>query len=197
MTNNKNQRIEFSRILFDVLFGLIMFFSIDSFVGIDSPLHFAFYLFSLVILIHWWLIFKSANDIFGEVFTTSGFSLIVRIIELILIEHVVLSSSAFDFVLMIWFLIALVFINLLWTVTRRYAGELMGLNLRKAKGMREGLDNVLVVNSIVLMMFSVLALLSQYAPQPFISESVFIVFYCFFIVLTFKYRIIDLKKISK
>jgi hypothetical protein len=193
MASTNVQQMEFPGVLFDVLFGFIMFLSIDSFLGIDSPLHFVFYLFSLIILIHWWLIFKSAGDISSEAFRVPGISIIIRIIELIIIEHTVLAAGSFDFILMTWFMVSLIFINLLWAVARRYAGEWIGANERKIKGAKKDLDGILVVNSVMLILFSSLALFSQFA-QIFPSAIIFIIFYCFFIALTFKYKIIDLKK---
>jgi hypothetical protein len=193
MASTKVQQMEFPGVLFDVLFGFIMFLSIDSFLGIDSPLHFVFYLFSLIILIHWWLIFKSAGDISSEAFRVPGLPIIIRITELIIIEHAVLAAGSFDFILMVWFIVSLIFINLLWAVARRYAGECIGTNERKIKGSKKDLDGILVVNSVVLMLFSFLALFSQFA-QVSTSAVIFIVFYCFFIALTFRYKIIDLKK---
>lgn len=193
MASTKVQQMEFPGVLFDVLFGFIMFLSIDSFLGIDSPLHFAFYLFSIVILLHWWLIFKSAGDISNEAFRVPGISIIIRITELIIIEHTVLAAGSFDFMLMVWFMVSLIFINLLWAVARRYAGESLGTNERKIKGSKKDLDGVLVVNSVVLMLFSSLAFFSQFA-QVSLSAVIFVIFYCFFIALTFKYKIIDLKK---
>ncbi|MEI8253484.1 MAG: hypothetical protein WCG25_07260 [bacterium] len=71
MNVTKGQQIEFSSVLFDTLFGLILFFSIDSFLEIHNPLHFVLYLFTLIILIHRRLIFKSCDDAFDKEVTDS------------------------------------------------------------------------------------------------------------------------------
>ncbi len=60
------QQFSFSSLLFDTLFGLIVFFGLDSFLEIKEPIAFAFYIFSNIILIHWWLLFKSVDDTFGK-----------------------------------------------------------------------------------------------------------------------------------
>ena len=71
MRIKKGQQIEFSSVLFDTLFGLVLFFSIDSFLDIKDPLHFVFYLFSIIILVHRRLFFKAADDAFDEEVTDS------------------------------------------------------------------------------------------------------------------------------
>ena len=40
------QQIEFSSVFFDTLFGLVLYFSLDSFLDITDPVHFIFYIFS-------------------------------------------------------------------------------------------------------------------------------------------------------
>jgi len=74
------EQIGFSSVLFDTLFGLILFFSLDSFLVIKGAASFIFYLFSTIIIIHWWLVFKSADDAFEEEVTDSAVDLIFGII---------------------------------------------------------------------------------------------------------------------
>ncbi|HRY91580.1 MAG TPA: hypothetical protein P5229_04545 [Candidatus Gracilibacteria bacterium] len=70
------QQIEFASVFFDTLFGLVLYFSLDSFLDITDPVHFIFYIFSAIILVHWWLIFKSCDDMFDKEVTDSALDLI-------------------------------------------------------------------------------------------------------------------------
>jgi len=192
MKNSKVQQIEFSSVLFDALFGLVVFFSIDSFMDIKNPLHFIFYLFTLIIVIHWWLIFKTADDAFGEEVTDSGLDLVIGIIELVFIEYIALTARSFDYIASCWFLIALFSVDLLWTLVWRYVGEWKTTNVQHIKSMERELNSNLKVTFIGLGMFIIFIILSQFI-SPIIYTSGFIIFYLFFIILTFRYKIIDIK----
>lgn len=192
MRIEKNQQIAFSGVLFDTLFGLVIFFSLDSFLEIKNPLNFAFYLFSLIIVIHWWLLYKAADDAFDKEVIDSGLDLIIGIVELIFIEFIVLMARTFDYVAAGWYVIALIFIDLLWTIIWLYVGKWRTTDEEKIKIMERELNNNLKTTSAGLVMFALLMVFSQFvSPIAFITG--FIIFYIIFIVSTFRYKIIDVK----
>ena len=131
MLSSKIHQIDFSSVLFDTLFGLVLYFSLDSFLEIQNPIHFVFYLFSIVILIHWWLMFKSVDDMFDNEVTDSGMDIIIGIIELVLLDYLVLTSRSFDYMRTGWFLVALLLVDLLWTMIWRYVGTWRTADLQK------------------------------------------------------------------
>src|SRR5574337_983720 len=90
-------QLEFSSLLFDTIFGLILFYSFDSLIGIGSAAIMAFYLFSMLILIHWWLIFKSTDDSFSEEVTDSAADIVFGIIYAVVLYYLIQSSRATDF----------------------------------------------------------------------------------------------------
>lgn len=192
MVAKKVQQVEFSSVLFDTLFGLVLFFSLDSFRDIHSPIHFVFYLFSLIVVIHWWLIFKTSDDAFGTEVTDSGLDLVIGIVELILIEYIVLMARSFDYLMTGWFLVALLMVDLIWTLIWRYLGRWKTTNSQVIKRMEQELVGNQRVVSVGLAMFGLLMAISQFvAPAVYVMG--FVILYLVFVVLTFRHKIIDIK----
>lgn len=183
--------MEFSDLLFDTLFGLVLYFSIDSFLEIKNPIHFAFYAFSIVILVHWWIMFKACDDVFEKEVTDSVLDLIVGIVELVLIQYIVLTARSFDYVSAGWFLLALLSVDLIWTVIWRYIGHWRTKDIPKIKIMEKELDSNLKIVIISFMAFFVFMLFSP-TMTPIIFVSIFILLYLVYITLSFIYKLIDI-----
>ncbi len=192
MLSSKIHQIDFSSVLFDTLFGLVLYFSLDSFLEIQNPIHFVFYLFSIVILIHWWLMFKSVDDMFDNEVTDSGMDIIIGIIELVLLDYLVLTSRSFDYMRTGWFLVALLLVDLLWTMIWRYVGTWRTADLQKIKSMENELDRNLKALVIGLFLMSIFTILSPIV-SPVIFVTGFMGSYIVYIALTFRYKIIDIK----
>lgn len=187
----KTQQIEFSSLLFDTLFGLVLFFSMDSFLEIHNPLHFILYVFSIVVVVHWWLEFKADNDAFDNEVSNSGLDLIVGIVEIILIEYIVLMSRSFEYISMTKYLLALLAIDLLWSIVWRYAGKWRTSESDRVQHMQKELNRNMLINSIGIII--VLALLSFSASiSPLIFISTLILLYMFFVAIKIKLKIIDI-----
>jgi hypothetical protein len=185
-------QIDFSVVLFDTLFGLILFFSIDSLLDIKEPLKFIFYVFTMIVLIHWWLIFKSADDCFGEEVTQSAADLTFGIIYLILIDYVVVLSKTFDYSKATLFLITLFFVDLIWAFIWLYVGEWKTKDKNNIKAMERELSNNIKIDSIIIVLFLALILLSTaLSPLQFVIS--FIIMYSLYIIMTFYYKIIDIR----
>lgn len=192
MKIKENQQINFSSILFDTIFGLIIFFSLDSILEVKGVENFIFYIFTLIIVVHWWLIFKSADDAFAEEVTDSAVDLVFGIIYVILLEYVVLYSKTANFKISTAFLISLLIIDLIWALTWRYFGSWNTKNPEKIKLMEKELNHNIKINLVTIGLFSSLILMfNQLASSLYVLF--FIVSYLIYIFLTFKTRIIDLK----
>jgi len=191
MQIKKFEQIQFSNILFDSLFSLVLFFSMDSFLDIKNPLHFAFYLFSIIILIHWWLCFKAADDAFDEEVENSGLDLIIGIIELVFIQYIVLMARSFDYLHATIFLITLLAMDLLWAIIWRYIRKWHTNDQKKIATMKVELTSNIIINIIILAAFIVFILMFPFLPAlAFISG--FILLYLIYIALSFIYKIIDI-----
>lgn len=186
------QQIDFSSVLFDSLFGLILFFCLDSFLEIKGVLPFIFYIFSIVILVHWWLNFKSSDDAFGEEVTNSAVDLVFGIIYVILIEYIILNAKLFAVTTATWFLISLLAMDLLWALIWRYVGKWNTIDKEKMKRMEKELDHTILVDSSAVAIFIFLVMMAQFLPLPF-SVASFIILYIIYIIATFKTKIIDLR----
>ena len=186
------EQIEFSSVLFDTLFGLILFFSLDSFLEIKGIAPFIFYLFSTIIIIHWWLVFKSADDAFEEEVTDSAVDLMFGIIYVILIEYIILNAKLFATTAATGFLVSLLIVDLIWALTWRFVGQWNTIDKERIRRMERELNNNIIINSVATIVFIFLMFMSQFlAPAAYIAW--FIILYLVYIVSTFKSKIIDLR----
>lgn len=181
----------FSSVLFDTLFGLVLFFSVDSFLDITNAPHFLLYFFSTIILIHWWLAFKSADDAFKEEVSDSAVDLIFGIVYIILIEYIILMSRGFDYIHATGFLLALLSIDLCWALAWLYIGSWRTKDKEKIKRMETELKNLIITNVIAFSLYGILMLFGN-SIHPTTYILFFIIFYLFYIFLQFKNKVIDL-----
>ncbi|MHB8904118.1 MAG: hypothetical protein ACYC40_03390 [Patescibacteria group bacterium] len=186
------QQIDFSSVLFDSLFGLILFFCLDSFLEIQGTIPFIFYIFSIVILVHWWLNFKSCDDAFGEEVTNSVVDLVFGIIYVILIEYIIINTKLFAVTTATWFLISLLAMDLLWALIWLYVGKWNTIDQEKIKRMERELNHTILVDSAAIAIFIFLMMMAQFL-SPLLYVASFIVLYILYIVATFKTKIIDLR----
>ncbi len=185
-------QFEFPSILYDTLFGLIIYFSLDSFLDLQGKLHLFFYLFALVLVIHWWLMFKSATDAFGEETSDSAFNLVINIVYLIIIDYIVLLSGKFDYYQAGVFLAVLLLVDLLWASVWRFAKAWDSKERGKIKRMKQELSNIISTDLLLLLPLGVLLLLGGgFAPGLFIGLLAGL--YFVYIAFSFHYQIIDLK----
>lgn len=162
----------------------------DSFLEIKDPLHFLFYLFSVVILVHWWLIYKSVDDAFGEEVANSGLDLIIGIIQIIFIEYIALTSRDFSYLQTTWFVVCLLASDLLWTAIWRFVGRWHTHHPSKVKVMESELKNNFLTTIPVLIIFLLLIVCHSLLSNQ-IYVFCYIASYILFIVLTLKLKIID------
>ncbi len=187
----RNEQIAFSNILFDTLFGLVLYFSIDSILDIKNYTSLLFYLFGMIILIHWWIMFKASDDAYSEEVTDSGLDLIIGIIQVIFIDFIVLSSRSSDYILATKFLIALLSVDLLWAIVWLYIGEWHTKDIVKINLMEKELKNNIKIDSIAFILFILFLIIFQSVAFLFFIIG-FILIYIIYIILSFKYKIIDI-----
>lgn len=192
MASRIENQISFSTILFDSLFGLILFFSLDSFLEIKNSLHFFFYLFGMFILVHWWLIFKSADDAFKTEVTDSAVDIVFGIIYLILIEYIILMAKGAEYLQALYFLIALLAVDFVWAVVWRYVGKWHTKDSDRMKRMEKELNTNIGLDGVFLLIFILLAAVASFLTDTQLVLSL-VISYVIYLVLTFKYKIIDIE----
>jgi len=184
-------QVNFSSIFFDTLFGLVLFFSLDSFLEIKDPIQFIFYLVSTIILVHWWLIFKSADDAFESEVTDSAADIVFGIVYVILIDYIILLSDTPKFIQASYFLLALLAVDTIWALVWKKVGHWRTKERAKIVQMEKELSVTIKVNIIAIALFALLVVISGLIPLAAYLVG-FIVIYALYIVMTFQYHIIDI-----
>jgi hypothetical protein len=184
----------FDTVLFDTLFGLILFFNIDLFIDIKDTYHLIWYLFSFFVVIHWWLEFKSADDAFGSEVDNSFVDIIFGIIYIIFIDYAILLARNYDYIGSSFFILAVIFMDFLWALVWKCFGKWSTKNKVRIKSMEDELTHTLWADSIgifsIVLLFCLNVILVLSSVQFMIAM---MVFYIIFVVLTFRLHIIDLK----
>ncbi len=184
-------QIAFSSLLFDTLFGLILYFSIDSFLELDSIYHLIFYVFTLVIVVHWWLMFKAESDVYDEEVSHSVVDLSFGLIFLVLLAYLELLSQVFDYRTSLQVMLCMIGVDLLWTTVWRFVGEWKTKNKEKIKLMEYMLNQNLFASSMCA-----LGYLGLWVVLPHISEfwflAAYVSIYIIYMFETFRRKIIDI-----
>ena len=193
MAHKKTGQHEFATVLYDTLFGLVLFFSLDSFLDVTDPAHFLFYLFATAVLVHWWLMFKASEDIFGNEFRVTALHLVLNLSVILLLEFFILNARSFNYLAAALFMLAVFVVDMIW------AGLALRVHPFKAKGralaaMRKELRYIVGTDAVVVALFGALtATTFLFALPPLLFVVGFVGVYLFFIQLSFKFQIIDLK----
>lgn len=185
------QQRSFSGVFFDTLFSLVIFLSFESLFSIDRPFQVFHYLFTLLVVIHWWLLFKSADDRFSTEVTDSILDIILGIGYLILLGLIVLTAKTGDLSDTILVLLGLFAIDLIWAFIWRYIGTWQTHDLAKRRGMEQELTRMLHINTIFFFGLLVLfALAPLFTPVPLLC--VMAVLYGIYAVFSHKKKILNI-----
>lgn len=193
--NKVNHRISnqssFSEILFDTLFGLILFFNFDSILDISNPTTLVLYIFSIFITLHWWLLFKSSDDLLSVEVKNSVLDMLFGISEIISLFLLIMFCKQGNYQLVVVTLIALFMIDVIWAAIWRFIGKWKSTDKKTIHIMELEIMKVLLLNIIYACIFFLL--LFFFTEISVISVSVFILCYISYIITTFTWSIIDLR----
>ncbi len=192
MTHKIENQVSFASILFDTLFGLIIYFNIDSFLEIKDPVQMVFYIASLVLTVHWWMLLKSAADIYDNEVSNSAINIVFGIVEIVLIEHIALMAKNAEYLNATIILVVLLAVDLVWCLAWRFLGKWSVRDGKKIKIMEKELNYSIYIDVLVLSLFGALAIFGPYfSPAWFVG--LFSGFLLFGIFLAYRYKVIDLK----
>jgi len=184
-------QLEFSSLLFDTIFGLILFYSFDSLLGINNIAIMVFYLFSMLVLIHWWLIFKSTDDSFSEEVTDSAADIVFGIVYAVVLYYLVQNSRGLDFRIATAFMIGLFVLDLVWSAIWRYVGTWRTTDKERIKSMESILSKSLLLDTLLAASYTVLFVVQRNVPDiAFIAA--YIGLYIGYIILTFKTKALNI-----
>ena len=185
-------QIEFPTILYETIFGLIIYFNLDSFAQIKNSLHFIFFFTSFILVIHWWLMFEAAADQFGEETRSSALNLSLNIVYLTLINYIVQFAAVFDYYKANIFLLLLLIGDILWALIWKHVKPWKTTDSLRIKEMK--LELIKIIKSDLILVIPVIALLvvgNIISPISFVL--IFAISYFLYIFITFKWKIIDLR----
>ena len=185
-------QIEFPTILYETIFGLIIYFNLDSFTRIQNSLHFIFFFCSFILVIHWWLMFEAAADQFGEETRSSALNLSLNIVYLTLINYIVQFAAVFDYYKANIFLLLLLIGDILWALIWKHVKPWKTTDSLRIKEMK--LELIKIIKSDLILVIPVIALLvvgNIISPISFVL--IFAISYFLYIFITFKWKIIDLR----
>jgi len=185
-------QIEFPTILYETIFGLIIYFNLDSFVKVTGLLHFLFFFCSFILVIHWWLMFEAASDQFGEETKSSALNLSLNIVYLVLINYIVQFAAIFSYYKANIFLFFLLIGDIAWSLIWKYIKPWKTKDTLKINEMN--LELIKIIKSDLMLIVPTIALIiigNIISPIAFVS--VFAIAYFLYIFVTFKWKIIDLR----
>ena len=183
---------EFSPILFDTLFGLLIFLGIDSFFDLQSKTHFAFYLASTIVVLHWWLKYKAADDAYGLEVNNSTLDLLFGIGEIVLLQMAMIAAAEADYAGAIMYFALPLLLESAWALLWRFFGKWHHSSAKRVSYMEQELDYTVFLNLGVAFVLGILVALSPLMAAPDLILS-FILAYVIYIALTYRYEIIDVK----
>jgi|SRR3989338_1591473 len=184
------EEMGFSGLLFDTLFGLILFFNIDSILEINNTFHLIFYVFTILIVVHWWLIFKSADDTYGNEVRNSIVDVVFGLVYIFFIMLVVLHTKKFNLFYTTLFLTLLFLVDIVWSVTWKHGGKWKVKDKAKIRIMENDLKTNIKLDVTFFILFMILCFASSMIDQVILIFLI-IVTYVAYIYATIKTKIIS------
>lgn len=184
--------VEFSPVLFDVLFGLLIFLGVGAFASLKDGTHLAFYLASLVVVLHWWLKYKAADAAYGHDVSNSTTDLLFGLTEIVLLQMAMLAAAQADYVTAIVFFALPLIVESVWALLWRFFGTWPRSSRQRVRYLEQELDYTIFLN---LGAATLLGGLIAFAPALMPADLVlcFIWAYALYVILTQRLEIIDVK----
>jgi len=183
---------EFSPILFDMLFGLLLFLGFDSFFDIRDAAHLVFYLASTVAVLHWWLKYKAADDAYGLEVNNSALDLLFGIGEIVLLQMAMLAAARAEYAAAITYFAMPLLLESVWALLWRFFGRWKGSSAKRVLYMEQELDDTIFLNLGAAFVLGAIVFLSPFMTVPDVILS-FVLAYVIYIAMTHRYGIIDVK----
>ena len=187
-----NEQLSFSSLIFDTLFGIAIFFSIDSFMEIKGIPQLLFYAFSIIVIVHWWLNFKSADDMFTTEVSNSVTDIALGIVEVILLQYFIINAKDFSYMTSTILISIVILLDLAWGLIWRYIGKWKTNNISKIDKMNKELETTIKLDFCILIAFILILAISSIISEIWFL-ALFFLTYIIYIIFSFKLKIIDLE----
>ena len=183
---------EFSPILFDTLFGLLIFLGIDSFLDLKDATHFVFYLTSTFVVMHWWLKYKAADDAYGHEVNNSTVDLLFGIGEIVLLQMAMIAAAQADYVTAIVFFTLPLLLEAAWALLWRFFGTWHRNSAKRIRYMEQELEYTLFLDLGAAVVFGTVVSLASSLNETDLVWG-FAVAYAVYTVMSYRLEIIDVK----
>lgn len=181
----------FVPLVYDILFSLMMFFGLEAVLRVGSATQLLLYVAMYAVILHWWLMFKTAEHRIDPGVRDAAHHVVLNIAYILILQIALLLAGVFEYVGAAAAVLALVAVDLLWTWNvRQHAAY--GPRKKGAKEMRAMFDAIVRSDMVFGLPLTVLVLLGAVlTPAAFVWLFVFLV--VSFIVITYRYGIMDLR----
>jgi hypothetical protein len=185
---------EFSPVLFDVLFGLLIFIGISAFAYLRDSAHFVYTLTAVFVILHWWLKRKAADETYGVEAGSSTTDLLFGIGEIVLLHLALLSAARGDYAMSMAFFAMPLVLEAVRALIWRIFGSWGLATPKRVRYIEQQLGYVIFLNLGTALL---LAALSALAPGLLAADLIlcFVIAYAGYAVLTHRLDIIDVKLI--
>ena len=183
---------EFSPILFDVLFGLLVFLGIDALFGLRGPQAFLFVTTSIAIIVHWWLKYKSADETYGLDAANSTLDLVFGLIEVILLQCAIMAASRGQVVQAAFYFSLPLLTEAVWALLWRFCGTWRRATRDRLQFMEQQLETTVFLNlGAAASIGALISNASQLSTAEFIG--VFAALYALYALLSSYWELVDVK----
>lgn len=183
---------EFSPLLFDVLFGLLIFQSVGWFFALKDAVHFCFFTLSLLIIIHWWMKYKSEEEVYGLDVNNSSIDLLFGVVEIILLEAAMLAATQADYVSSAFFFAIPLVTEAVWALLWRIFGSWRRSSKQKVAFMERLLERTMLLDLCIAALIAGL-LTSSVSLTAGVFAGILAGIYALYFILTFAFEIVGLK----
>lgn len=183
---------EFSSILFDMLFGLLIFLAIGSFHDLRDSTHFVFYLGSIIVVLHWWLKYKAADDVYGNEVNNSTLDLLFGIGEIALLQMALIAAAQAEYATAVVYFALTLLLESVWALLWRFFGTWRHSSAKRVRFMEQQLDCTVFLNLGAAFVTGIVVAFSSLMTAPDLVMS-FVLAYVIYIALSHRYELIDMK----
>ncbi len=183
---------EFSPMIFDVLFGLLVFLGVEGLYLLRGSSAIAFSVASIAIVLHWWLKYKAADETYGLEVANSAMDLLFGVIEIILLQSALLAASGGDLLAAVFYFSLPLLTEAVWALIWRCCGRWSRTSRERVKFMEQQLEATIFLNLGTAGAIGALIVnAALLRTSAFIG--IFAALYALYVACTIRWELVDLK----
>lgn len=183
---------EFSPVLFDTLYGLLIFLGIAAFFDLKDGAHLAFYLASMAVVVHWWLKRKAADATFGLDTRNSTLDLLFGLAQVALLQLAMLAAADAQYVAAITYFALPLVAESAWALLWRFFGAWGRSSRQRVRYAEQQLEYAIFVDlAAAALLGGIVALAPMLAAADL--ALCFIWAYAIYAVVTHRLELVDVK----